>query len=158
MIELIPAIDIIDGKCVRLTKGDYDQKKIYSESPAEVARHFEELGFERLHVVDLDGAKSHHIVNTQVLTDIAQATNLAIDFGGGLKTDADIETAFNSGAHMVTVGSIAVSNPQLFASWLKRYGTERIILRGRRARRKGCHKRMERRVGNRPLHLPRPLC
>ena len=128
MIELIPAIDIIDGKCVRLTKGDYDQKKIYSESPAEVARRFEELGFERLHVVDLDGAKSHHIVNTQVLTDIAQATNLTIDFGGGLKTDADIETAFNSGAHMVTVGSIAVSNPQLFASWLKRYGAERIIL------------------------------
>ena len=128
MIELIPAIDIIDGKSVRLTKGDYDQKKIYSESPAEVARRFEELGFERLHVVDLDGAKSHHIVNTQVLTDIAQATNLTIDFGGGLKTDADIETAFNSGAHMVTVGSIAVSNPQLFASWLKRYGTERIIL------------------------------
>lgn len=128
MIELIPAIDIIDGKCVRLTKGDYDQKKIYSESPAEVARRFEELGFERLHVVDLDGAKSHHIVNTQVLTDIAQATNLTIDFGGGLKTDADIETAFNSGAHMVTVGSIAVSNPQLFASWLKHYGTERIIL------------------------------
>ena len=128
MIELIPAIDIIDGKCVRLTRGDYEQKKIYSESPAEVARRFEELGFERLHVVDLDGAKSHHIVNTQVLTDIAQATNLTIDFGGGLKTDADIETAFNSGAHMVTVGSIAVSNPQLFASWLKRYGTERIIL------------------------------
>ena len=85
MIELIPAIDIIDGKCVRLTKGDYDQKKIYSESPAEVARRFEELGFERLHVVDLDGAKSHHIVNTQVLTDIAQATNLTIDFGGGRK-------------------------------------------------------------------------
>ena len=153
MIELIPAIDIIDGKCVRLTKGDYDQKKIYSESPAEVARRFEELGFERLHVVDLDGAKSHHIVNTQVLTDIAQATNLTIDFGGGLKTDADIETAFNSGAHMVTVGSIAVSNPQLFAL---RHRTH--YSRGRRARRKGCHKRMERRVGNRPLHLPRPLC
>ena len=117
MIELIPAIDIIDGKCVRLTKGDYDQKKIYSESPADVARRFEELGFERLHVVDLDGAKSHHIVNTQVLTDIAQATNLTIDFGGGLKTDADIETAFNSVAHMVTVGPTSSPSSTIMLRW-----------------------------------------
>lgn len=128
MIELIPAIDIIDGKCVRLTKGDYDKKKIYNENPLEVAREFERLGFKRLHVVDLDGAKSNHIVNVHVLEAITQATNLTVDFGGGIKTQADIEKAFQAGASMVTVGSIAVTEPELFYSWLEKYGAERMIL------------------------------
>lgn len=128
MIELIPAIDIIDGKCVRLTKGDYDKKKIYNENPLEVAREFERLGFKRLHVVDLDGAKSKHIVNVHVLEAITQATNLTVDFGGGIKTQADIEKAFQAGASMVTVGSIAVTEPELFYSWLEKYGAERMIL------------------------------
>ncbi len=128
MIELIPAIDIINGQCVRLTKGDYDQKTVYRDSPAEVAHEFEEIGFERLHVVDLDGAKSKHIVNSLALHHIATKTNLRIDFGGGIKTDSDIETAFANGAEMVTVGSIAVTNPDLFISWMKKYGAERMIL------------------------------
>lgn len=128
MIELIPAIDIIDGKCVRLTKGDYEQKKVYCDNPLDMAKRFELLGFRRLHIVDLDGAKSHHIVNAGVLEEIARNTRLTVDFGGGIKTDADIERAFNTGAHMVTVGSVAVSDPQLFKSWLQRYGAERIIL------------------------------
>ena len=128
MIELIPAIDIIDGKCVRLTKGDYDKKKIYNENPLEVAREFERLGFKRLHVVDLDGAKSNHIVNVHVLEAITQATNLTVDFGGGIKTQADIEKAFQAGASMVTVGSIAVTEPELFYIWLEKYGAERMIL------------------------------
>ena len=128
MIELIPAIDIIDGKCVRLTKGDYDKKKIYNENPLEVAREFERMGFKRLHVVDLDGAKSKHIVNVHVLEAITQATNLTVDFGGGIKTQADIEKAFQAGASMVTVGSIAVTEPELFYSWLEKYGAERMIL------------------------------
>lgn len=128
MIELIPAIDIIDGKCVRLTKGDYDKKKIYNENPLEVAREFERLGFKRLHVVDLDGAKSKHIVNVHVLEAITQATNLTVDFGGGIKTQADIEKAFQAGASMVTVGSIAVTEPELFYRWLEKYGAERMIL------------------------------
>lgn len=127
-IELIPAIDIIDGKCVRLTKGDYQQKTVYNDSPADVARQFEDLGFQRLHVVDLDGAKSKHIVNDNVLREIASATNLKIDFGGGLKTDNDISKAFEAGASMVTIGSIAVTNPELFGKWLNTYGAERIIL------------------------------
>lgn len=128
MIELIPAIDLIDGKCVRLTKGDYEQKKIYNDNPVEVARQFEQLGFKRLHIVDLDGAKSHHIVNIDVLRDISHATSLAIDFGGGIKTSEDIEKAFSSGAHMVTVGSIAVKQQDLFVEWLQRFGAERMIL------------------------------
>ena len=128
MIELIPAIDIIDGKCVRLTKGDYDQKKVYNDDPVEVAKQFDSLGFRRLHVVDLDGAKSKHIVNVDVLKAITSSTNLIVDFGGGIKTDNDIELAFANGASLVTIGSIAVTQPELFASWLEKYGADRIIL------------------------------
>ncbi|MBQ9671546.1 MAG: 1-(5-phosphoribosyl)-5-[Prevotella sp.] len=127
-IELVPAIDIIDGKCVRLTKGDYDQKTVYRDSPAEVAKEFEDLGFKRLHVVDLDGAKSKHIVNSEVLRQITTATHLTVDFGGGIKTDDDIQQAFDAGASMVTVGSVAVTCPDLFEGWLQRYGAERMIL------------------------------
>ena len=128
MIELIPATDIIEGQCVRLTKGDYDQKTVYRDSPAEVAKEFEEIGFKRLHVVDLDGAKSKHIVNSEVLRRITTDTQLIVDFGGGIKTDEDIEKAFTAGASMVTIGSIAVTNPDLFMGWLEKYGAERIIL------------------------------
>lgn len=128
MIELIPAIDIINGQCVRLTKGDYDQKTVYRNSPAEVAAEFEEIGFRRLHVVDLDGAKSKHIVNDAVLNTITTETDLIIDFGGGIKTDEDIEKAFAAGASMVTIGSIAVTQPELFLGWLEKYGPERMIL------------------------------
>lgn len=127
MIELIPAIDIINGQCVRLTKGDYDQKTIYGD-PLKMAQDFESIGFNRLHVVDLDGAKSHHVVNVQVLRSIASQTNLTIDFGGGIKTESDIEAAFENGAAMVTIGSIAVTNPDLFITWLEKYGAEHIIL------------------------------
>ena len=127
MIELIPAIDIIDGKCVRLTKGDYGQKTVYG-NPVEMAREFERIGFRRLHVVDLDGAKSRHIVNSQILRSIATETHLMIDFGGGIKTDADIEQAFEAGAAMVTVGSVAVTQPELFNNWLDKYGAEHMIL------------------------------
>ena len=127
-IELIPAIDIINGQCVRLTKGDYEQKKIYNNNPAEVAREFERLGFKRLHVVDLDGAKSKHIVDDAVLKAITSSTNLIVDFGGRIKTEADIEKAFAAGAAMVTVGSIAVTQPELFMQWLEKYGAERMIL------------------------------
>ena len=126
-IELIPAIDIIEGQCVRLTKGDYDQKTVYG-SPLEMAREFEQLGFSRLHMVDLDGAKSKHIVNDAVLRSITTETKLTVDFGGGIKTDEDIEQAFAAGAQMVTIGSVAVTQPELFISWLGRYGAERIIL------------------------------
>ena len=128
MIELIPAIDIINGQCVRLTKGDYQQKTVYRDSPAEVAKEFEALGFKRLHVVDLDGAKSRHIVNEAVLKAITSQTDLIVDFGGGIKTDEDIEKAFDAGAAMVTVGSIAVTQPRLFMGWLEKYGAERMIL------------------------------
>ena len=128
MIELIPATDIIEGQCVRLTKDDYDQKTVYRDSPAEVAKEFEEIGFKRLHVVDLDGAKSKHIVNSDVLHRITTDTQLIVDFGGGIKTDEDIEKAFAAGASMVTIGSIAVTNPDLFMGWLEKYGAERIIL------------------------------
>ena len=127
MIELIPAIDIINGQCVRLTKGDYDQKTVYGD-PLEMARQFEALGYQRLHMVDLDGAKSKHIVNGDVLRRVSSETKLVIDFGGGIKTDEDIETAFACGAQMVTVGSIAVTQPDLFLKWVKRYGAERMIL------------------------------
>ena len=126
-IELIPAIDIINGQCVRLTKGDYNQKTIYGD-PLDMVLEFERLGFKRLHVVDLDGAKSKHIVNDAVLKAITQKTNLIVDFGGGIKTDEDLEKAFASGASMVTVGSIAVTKPELFMGWLEKYGAEKMIL------------------------------
>ena len=128
MIELIPAIDIIGGQCVRLTKGDFDQKTVYRDSPAEVAKEFEQIGFKRLHVVDLDGAKSKHIVNSEVLRRVTTDTQLVVDFGGGIKTDEDIEKAFAAGASMVTIGSIAVTDPDLFMGWLEKYGAEHIIL------------------------------
>lgn len=128
MIELIPAIDIINGQCVRLTRGDYDQKTVYSSDPVEVAREFERLGFRRLHVVDLDGAKSKRIVNAPVLQAITKATRLTVDFGGGIKTEADIEKAFEHGASMVTVGSVAVTHPALFIKWLHKYGADKMIL------------------------------
>ena len=126
-IELIPAIDIINGQCVRLTKGDYEQKTVYGQ-PIDMAREFERIGFQRLHVVDLDGAKSKHIVNSAVLQHITTETTLTVDFGGGIKTDEDIETAFASGAAMVTVGSIAVTQPDRFMGWLDKYGADRMIL------------------------------
>lgn len=128
MIELIPAIDLIDGKCVRLFKGDYAQKTIYNEDPVSQALEFQRLGFRRLHIVDLDGAKSKHIVNENALRAITQATNLIVDFGGGIKTEQDIEKAFNAGAHMVTIGSVAVTEPDMFMGWLEKYGADRIIL------------------------------
>ncbi len=127
-MRIIPAIDIIDGKCVRLSKGDYSTKKIYNENPLEVAKEFEASGIQFLHLVDLDGAKSKHIVNYKVLEKIANATNLQIDFGGGLKSDEDLKIAFESGANQVTGGSIAATNPKLFLSWLDRFGKEKIIL------------------------------
>jgi phosphoribosylformimino-5-aminoimidazole carboxamide ribotide isomerase len=127
-IELIPAIDIINGQCVRLTKGDYDQKTVYHDSPADVACEFEEIGFQRLHIVDLDGAKSKHIVNCSVLRRVTTETHLVVDFGGGIKTDEDIEKAFDNGAAMVTIGSIAVTQPELFMGWMEKYGSERLIL------------------------------
>lgn|SRR5574344_163502 len=128
MIELIPAIDIINGQLVRLTKGDYEKKKVYSSNPAEIARKFEDIGFKRLHVVDLDGAKSHHVVNLDVLKAITSSTNLTVDFGGGIKTDEDIESVFSAGASMVTIGSLAVTSPELCYSWIEKYGPEKIIL------------------------------
>jgi phosphoribosylformimino-5-aminoimidazole carboxamide ribotide isomerase len=127
MIELIPAIDIIDGQCVRLTKGDYHQKTVYGH-PLEMALEFERIGYKRLHMVDLDGAKSKHIVNSQVLSRVTTETRLTVDFGGGIKTDEDIEKAFEAGASMVTVGSIAVTQPDLFLGWLEKYGADRMIL------------------------------
>jgi phosphoribosylformimino-5-aminoimidazole carboxamide ribotide isomerase len=128
MLTIIPAIDLIDGKCVRLSKGDYSQKKIYNEDPLEVALQFEDHGLKRLHLVDLDGAKASHVVNWKVLEKIASKTNLVIDFGGGIKTDEDIQIVFNSGSELATIGSIAVKNRELFFSWLAKYGTEKIIL------------------------------
>lgn len=128
MIEIIPAIDIIDGKCVRLTQGDYSQKTVYNENPLEVARQFAEAGISRLHLVDLDGAKAQHIVNYKVLENITTKTNLVVDFGGGLKSDDDLRIAFECGAAMITGGSIAVKNPKMFTSWLEKYGSEKIIL------------------------------
>ena len=127
MIELIPAIDIINGQCVRLTKGDYDQKTIYG-SPLDMAQEFDKIGYKRLHMVDLDGAKSKHIVNSQVLSRVADETLLEVDFGGGIKTDEDIKEAFRCGASMVTIGSIAVTEPERFLGWLEKYGSDRIIL------------------------------
>lgn len=127
-MELIPAIDLIDAKCVRLSQGDYAQTKVYNENPLEVAKAFEDVGIRRLHLVDLDGAKAHHIVNYKVLENIATHTSLEIDFGGGLKSDEDLRIAFECGAKMVTGGSIAVKSPELFEKWLQKYGGERIIL------------------------------
>lgn len=127
-IELIPAIDIIDGKCVRLTKGDYGQKKVYNDDPVAQAKEFEKLGIKRLHVVDLDGAKAKHVVNVDVLRGITAATGLKVDFGGGIKSDDDIEKAFAAGASLVTIGSIAVSQPDTFMRWLDRYGADKVIL------------------------------
>ena len=128
MIELIPAIDIIDGKCVRLSQGDYNTRKVYNENPLEVAKEFEANGIRRLHVVDLDGAKSSHVVNYRILDMIASRTSLIIDFGGGIKTDEDLLIAFENGAQMVTLGSIAIKKPDLFKKWLQQYGSEKIIL------------------------------
>jgi len=127
-MKIIPAIDIIDGKCVRLSKGDYNTKKIYNENPLEVAKEFENFGIRFLHLVDLDGAKSKHIVNQKVLETLASKTSLHIDFGGGLKSEKDIETAFNCGAKQITVGSIAVQNPEFCFQLIKQYGAEKIIL------------------------------
>lgn len=127
-MRIIPAIDIIDGKCVRLTKGDYDTKKIYNENPLEVAKMFEASGIQYLHLVDLDGAKAKHIINYKVLEQIATKTKLKIDFGGGLKADEDLHIAFNSGARQITGGSIAVKNPKIFEGWISKYGSEKIIL------------------------------
>lgn len=128
VIEIIPAIDLIDGKCVRLSQGDYAQKTIYNENPLEVAKMFADAGIRRLHLVDLDGAKAHHIVNHKVLEKITSSTNLVVDFGGGLKSDDDLRIAFECGASMVTGGSIAVKDPDVFSSWITRFGGEKIIL------------------------------
>ena len=127
-MRIIPAIDIIDGNCVRLSKGDYNTKKIYNENPLEVAKEFEAAGIEFLHVVDLDGAKASKIINYKVLEQIASKTNLKIDFGGGLQSNKDLEIAFNSGANQITGGSIAVKNSDIFESWIEKYGAQKIIL------------------------------
>lgn len=127
-MKIIPAIDIIDGKCVRLSKGDYATKKIYSEDPLEVAKSFEDCGIQHLHLVDLDGAKSDRIVHYKVLEKLATCTSLSIDFGGGLKSDRDVEIAFQSGARQITGGSVAAKNRRLFSGWIERFGAERIIL------------------------------
>ena len=125
---LIPAIDIIGGRCVRLTKGDYATEKVYSHDPVMIAKEMEALGFKRLHVVDLDGARSRHIVNIEVLTRITTETSLVVDFGGGIKSEDDLQKAFDAGAHMVTLGSIAVKKPERVLQWLQRFGAERIVL------------------------------
>ena len=127
-MRIIPAIDIIEGKCVRLSKGDYNTKKIYNENPLEVAKNFEAHGIQYLHLVDLDGAKSKNIVNHKILEEIASKTNLKVDFGGGLKTDKDLQIAFECGAHQITGGSIAVKDPDIFKSWIQKFGSEKIIL------------------------------
>lgn len=127
MIELIPAIDIIGGQCVRLSQGDYATKKVYG-NPVDMACEFESLGFRRLHVVDLDGAKSKHVVNIDTLRAITQATSLVVDFGGGVKTDEDLEKVFDAGAQMATAGSIAISHPELYLEWLGKYGADHLVL------------------------------
>ncbi len=128
MLTIIPAIDIIDGKCVRLIKGNYSKKKIYNQDPLEVALSFEDHGLQRLHLVDLNGAKAKHVINWRVLERIAGKTDLIIDFGGGIKSDKDLSIVFNSGALMATIGSIAVKDKDLFFSWLRRYGSDKLIL------------------------------
>ena len=127
-MRIIPAIDIIEGKCVRLTKGDYNTKKIYNENPLEIAKQFEDAGIKYLHVVDLDGAKASHIVNYKTLEQIAAKTSLKIDFGGGLKSNKDLHIAFESGASQITGGSIAVKSPKVFSNWIDIYGSDKIIL------------------------------
>jgi phosphoribosylformimino-5-aminoimidazole carboxamide ribotide isomerase len=127
-MEIVPAIDLIDGKCVRLSQGDYGRRKVYSDSPLEVTKSFEAAGIRRLHLVDLDGAKAQHIVHHRILEQITSHTSLIVDFGGGLKTDEDLRIAFESGAQMVTGGSIAVKSPEAFENWINTYGPERIIL------------------------------
>lgn len=127
-MQIIPAIDIIDGKCVRLTQGDYSQKTVYNENPLEVARMFEDNGIERLHLVDLDGAKKGQVVNLNVLENIASNSKLVIDFGGGIKSVNDIEKVYDSGAHFATIGSLAVKDPELFFSWILKFGADRIFL------------------------------
>lgn len=128
MIDIIPAIDIIDGKCVRLSQGDYQTKKIYSESPVDVAKQFEDAGIKRLHIVDLDGAKQGIIINIDVLQKISVSTKLKIDFGGGIKTTEDVESVFNSGAAYINIGSIAVKQPNLIFEWIRIFGTHKILL------------------------------
>lgn len=128
MIEIIPAIDIIDGKCVRLYQGDYNQKKVYDTNPLDIAKAYEDIGIKRLHIVDLDGARGKHKINFETLELIASNTSLIIDFGGGIRTDYDIQKVFDFGAHFVTIGSIAVTNKSQFEIWLKKYGNDRIIL------------------------------
>jgi len=128
MIEIIPAIDILDGQCVRLSQGDYEQQKVYNEDPLEVAKQFEDYGLHRLHLIDLDGAKANRVINYRVLERIASRTSLIIDFGGGLKSDYDLQIAFDSGAAMVTGGSIAVNNPETFQQWITKFGEKSIIL------------------------------
>ena len=127
-MRIIPAIDIIDGKCVRLTKGDYSTKKVYNENPLEIAKEFEANGIQYLHLVDLDGAQSKQIINYKILELIATKTNLTIDFGGGLKSDEDVKIAFECGAKQITGGSIAANNPEQFMGWLAIYGSDKIIL------------------------------
>lgn len=128
MIEIILAIDLIEGKCVRLSQGDFARKKVYSENPLETALEFEAIGLRRLHIVDLDGAKNGRISNLKVLETIARNTNLEIDFGGGIKTDADVKSVFGAGAKMASVGSVAVKNEQKFFEWIEHYGGEKILL------------------------------
>ena len=128
MIEIIPAIDLIEGKCVRLAQGDFARKTIYNENPLEVAKEFEAAGLKRLHIVDLDGAKNGKVVNFNVLETIANQTNLTIDFGGGIKTDDDIQAVFDAGATMTSIGSVAVKNAEKFFAWLEQYGGEKILL------------------------------
>ncbi len=127
-MEIIPAIDIIGGKCVRLTQGDYQQKKVYHENPLEIARQFEDHGIRRLHLVDLDGAKAQHVVNHNVLTQITRHTHLKVDFGGGIKSEKDLQSVFKAGAHQITGGSIAVKQPEVFLQWLQQYGSDKVIL------------------------------
>jgi len=141
-MRIIPAIDIIEGKCVRLSKGDYNTKKIYNEDPLEVAKSFEAHGIEYLHLVDLDGAKSKHIVNHKILETIASKTKLKVDFGGGLKTDKDLQIAFESGANQITGGSIAVKDPEIFQNWLQKFGNQKIILGADAMNRKNCYFRL----------------
>ena len=128
MLQLIPAIDIIGGQCVRLTKGDYDSKTVYDLRPLDFAKEIEALGYRRLHMVDLDGARSSHVVNIEVLNEVATHTNLQIDFGGGIKTDADLEAVFENGATFATIGSVAAKEPKLMDRWIARYGADRLIL------------------------------
>jgi phosphoribosylformimino-5-aminoimidazole carboxamide ribotide isomerase len=141
-MEIIPAIDIIDGKCVRLTEGDYTQKKIYNEHPLEVAKEFEGAGMRRLHLVDLDGAKAGTVKNWKVLETIAGKTKLVIDFGGGIKKEEDVKIVFNSGASLATVGSLAVKNELEFVKWLFQFGSDKFLLGAGCKGRKNCDWRM----------------